>query len=215
MQHLPCRKQSRHHLLSSGDEHPQAIRRPNNDYNITFPKQRDLMIHNADTPFKYEAAMQAFLAEMEWTDTLDCNFDDEFVCLNTQISIGGNNHQLIVECRENDLIDIYVYLRHLSVKPSKDDQMHILLSHLNSRIRVGAFQFVREADWHFIRWHHATDFEGSNPTGTTIRLQVVTGLNTVHDHADPIAAVALTNQTAATAIDEFNQSRQKDGENTH
>lgn len=165
--------------------------------------------------FKHEAAMQTFLTEMEWTDTLEYDFENEFVYLNTPISINGNSHQLIVESRENNIIDVYVYLRHLSVKPSKDDQMHILLSKINSRMRIGAFQFIREADWHYIRWHHATDFEGSNPNGTTIRHQVITGIQTVEDHADLIAAVALTNQTADQALEEFNQSRKKDGESTH
>ena len=167
-------------------------------------------------PFKYEAAMQTFLTEMEWTDdTLDYDFENDFVYLNTQISINGNTHQLIVDSRENDLIDVYVYLRHLSVRPSKDEEMHILLSKINSRLRIGAFQFIREADWHYIRWHHATDFEGSNPVGTTIRHQVITGIQTVEDHADPIAAVALTNQTADQALEEVHQSRKKDGESTH
>jgi hypothetical protein len=93
--------------------------------------------------------------------------------------------------------------------------MHILLSKINSRMRVGAFQFIREADWQYIRWHHATDFEGSNPNGTTIRHQVITGLQTVEDHADPIAAVALTNQTADQALQEFQQSLKNEGECIH
>ena len=166
--------------------------------------------------FKHEAAMQTFLTEMDWTDdTLEYDFENEFVYLNIPITINGSIHQLIVESRENDLIDVYVYLRHLSVKPSKDEEMHILLSKINSRLRIGAFQFIREADWHFIRWHHATDFEGSNPVGATIRHQVITGIQTVEDHADPIPAVALTNQTADQALEEFQQSRKKDGESTH
>lgn len=166
--------------------------------------------------FKHEVAMQTFLAEMEWTDDkLQYDVEHEFVCLNTSIAINGNNHQLIVESCDNDIIDVYVYLRYLSVKLCKDDQMHILLSKLNSRLRVGAFQFVRGTDWHFIRWHHATDFEGSNPTGTTIRHQVITGLQTVEDHTDPIAAVALTNQTAEQALDEFQQSRKNEGDCIH
>ena len=166
--------------------------------------------------FKHEAAMQTFLTEMEWTeDKLEYDYDKQFVSLNTQITINGINHQLVVEANENDLIDVYVYLRHLSLKPYRDDQMNILLSKINSKIRVGAFQFMRGADWQYLRWHHATDFEGSNPTGTTIRYQVVTGLQTVEDYADPIAAVTLTNQTADQALEEFQQSRKNDGEATH
>ncbi len=33
--------------------------------------------------------------------------------------------------------------------------------------------------------------------------------------ADEVTVVAPISESAATAIDEFNQSRQKDGENTH
>ena len=166
--------------------------------------------------FKNEAAMQTFLDEMEWTDdTIEYDCEKRIVYVNTLININSNTHQLVVESSDNDIIEVYVYLRYLSVKRSKDNQMHILLSKINSRLRVGAFQFIREADWQYIRWHHATDFEGSKPIGTTIRHQVITGLQTVEDHADPIAAVALTNQTADQALQEFQQSLKNEGECIH
>ena len=173
------------------------------------------MMQNEDKQFKHEIALQTFLSEMEWTDELEYNFDKRFVSLSTPITIGGNDNLLIVEAHENDLIDVYVYLRYLTVKHSKIEQMHILLSLINANLRVGKFQYMQRPEWQVIRWQHAADFEGSNPNGTTIRHNVITGLNTVEDYAVPIAAVALTNQTADQALEEFNESRKPNGENTH
>ncbi|SFZ85401.1 hypothetical protein SAMN02983003_2564 [Devosia enhydra] len=165
--------------------------------------------------FKHDIALKTFLAEMEWDDEVAYDFDQDFAHVTTSVSVGGNYCLLIVEAYNNDMIDIYIYMRYMSVKESQSEQMQLLLSTINSKMRVGAFQFLPMPDQRVVRWHHATDFEGSNPTGTTIRLNVVNGLETVKHYADLIAAVALTNQKADAAFAEFMQTHQHEGENTH
>lgn len=161
---------------------------------------------NADAQSKHEIALRAFLSEMGWDEEIDHDRENEFISVRMPITIGGNDNLLIIDAHQNDIIDVFVYMRFLNVKSSKLDQMHILLSLINSQIRIGAFQFVQKPQWEVVRWRHSTDFEGSNPNHVTLRQQVVTGLNTVEEYSDTIAAVALTNQTAHAAMEDFTHS---------
>jgi len=160
----------------------------------------------AHTPSKHEVALQTFLSEMGWDEEIDREREGDFISVRMAITIGGNDNLLIIDAHQNDIIDVFVYMRFLNVKSSKLDQMHILLSLINSEIRIGGFQFVQKPEWEVVRWHHSTDFEGSNPNHVTLRQQVVTGLNTVEEYSDTIAAVALTNQTAHAAMKDFTHS---------
>ncbi len=168
-------------------------------------------MNNADASSKHEIALRAFLSEMEWDEEIDRDRENDFISVRMPITIGGSDNLLIIDAHQNDIIDVFVYMRFLNVKSSQLDQLHILLSLINSQIRIGAFQFVQKPEWEVVRWHHSTDFEGSNPNHVTLRQQVVTGLNTVEEYSDTIAAVALTNQTAHAAMEDFTRSVSETG----
>ena len=57
-------------------------------------------------------------------------------------------------------------------------------------------------------WHHRVDFEGSQPTGKSVEQIVSAGFSGIQEFNDVISAVALTKQTAAEAIEEYDSAQE-------
>lgn len=80
----------------------------------------------------------------------------------------------------------------------------------NSTVGFGAFQLIDRTDGVTLRWRHVVDFEGCNPTGTTLARNVTAGFSILAEFLEPIAAVALTRQTAADAMTEHELMKGRD-----
>jgi len=63
-----------------------------------------------------------------------------------------------------------------------------------------------------IRWVHRVDFEGSSPTGISVERIVGPAWGRVSAFTDPICAVAITKQSAAEAIEEFDSAASGESE---
>jgi len=154
--------------------------------------------------------MQDFLCEMEWSDTLTFDYEERFVYLETKVSIEGASIKMFLEAYDTDLIQIYLYVHHIPCKRSRINEMRLLFSMINSTVSFGAFQLIYRTDHVTLRWRHVVDFEGSSPTGTTLVRNVTAGFSVLAEYLDPIAAVALTRQTAADAIEEHELMKGRD-----
>ncbi|MFM8356084.1 MAG: hypothetical protein ACKOBM_14420, partial [Gammaproteobacteria bacterium] len=75
----------------------------------------------------------------------------------------------------------------------------------------GCFQLLEHQD-DSVRWLHTVDFEGSSPTGKSVEQIVGPGWGRVGTFIETICAVALTKQSAAEAIEEFDSSSSDESE---
>jgi len=157
---------------------------------------------------RYQVLLEEFLAGREWTDSLEVDEDNMSVLLVTGVSISGQSGgRLVIEASDaSDMVSVFFYLPTVC-KESKFDQMAILCNDIHSRLNYGRFQCL--PDGH-LRWMQRVDFEGSTPTPLSIERIVQPGWNIVEHWIDTINAVALTKQTAAAAMAEFDEAQQKE-----
>jgi hypothetical protein len=87
----------------------------------------------------------------------------------------------------------------------KRSEMTILLNELNTRGANGGYGCLQLIDDARIRWVHKVDFEGSSPTGKSIEQIVGPGWERCGAFIEVIRSVALTKQTAAEALAEFDR----------
>jgi hypothetical protein len=156
-----------------------------------------------ESPLKYQSILEEFLKYKEWTDELLIDQHAKTVALATAVAIGSQSGRLIIEASdESDLVDVYFYYG-INCKKNKFEQMCVLLIEIHRRWSLGRFELDDEGH---IRWHHRVDFEGSNPTAVSIERIVQPGWDAMSRFAEIISSVALTKQTAAEAIEEFDAS---------
>ena len=164
---------------------------------------------SASKKFKYQSILEQFLAGREWHDELDVDAEEKTFSLVTGINLEGQNAKLIVQAGEDvEMVDV-VIIYGFACKQNKLQEMAILLNAIHLRCMYG--RFLVDVEDGEIRWHHRVDFQGSEPTGQSVEQIVGPGWNFAEIFASTIAAVALTKQTAADAIAEFDES-QKNGE---
>ena len=60
-----------------------------------------------------------------------------------------------------------------------------------------------------VRWFQRVDFEGSQPTGQSIEQMVSAGFAAVDRFNDVISSVAITKQTAAEAMEEYDAAQEE------
>jgi hypothetical protein len=156
---------------------------------------------------RYQVLLEEYLATRGWTDPLEVDEEKGSVLLVTGVSISGQNGgRLAIEASDaTDLVSVFFYLPTVC-KESKFDQMAILFNHIHARMTYGRFQCMPDG---YLRWMQKVDFEGSAPTPLSIERIVQPGWNIVEQWADTINAVALTKQTAAEAIEEYDEAQQK------
>lgn len=163
---------------------------------------------------KYQVVLEEFLKAREWEDELSIDDENKKVALVTGVTMGEHSGKLIIEASdETDLVGVYFYLG-FECKKSKRTEMCILLNDFNARGGVGGygcFQLL-DADDDRIRWVHRVDFEGSSPTGNSVERIVGPGWERVSAFIETICAVALTKQSAAEAIEEFDSSSSGESE---
>jgi hypothetical protein len=167
------------------------------------------MANEKSTELKYASEMREFLSIMEWGDTkVDSNVEGQQVVIATGVDIDGQSGRVIIEANsDTDIFDFYIYFTSIKCKPNKNEQMQWLMNELNKRWLFGRFQCFKTDDAFLIRWHHRIDFEGSSPTGVTVRNNFKPGWDATEFFSGVIAAVALTNQSAKDAIAEHDQEQ--------
>lgn len=159
-----------------------------------------------DNNLKFQTVLDEFLKGREWTDEYEIDNDEKTVALNTAINIcDGHSGRLIIEASDKtDCVDVYIYYNQ-TCKEAKLDEMAILLNAIHRRWQFGRFTVFKDG---YIRWAHRVDFEGSQPTGISLERIVQPGWSATEKFADVIAAVALTKQSAADAIEEYDQEQE-------
>lgn len=150
--------------------------------------------------------VREFMSARGWEDELEFDPAEGKTALNTGINLGEQSGgRLIVEAYDQArFIDVFIYFG-IKCKESKYEEMCILLNELHARNNYGRFQCFR-GEGH-IRWMHRVDFEGGSPTGRSVEVIVGPGWDVAGHFAGPIAAVALTKQTAFEALRDFDEAQ--------
>lgn len=160
-------------------------------------------------PIKYQDTMKEFMEFREWNDELIFDEENGKVVLSTGVNIENQSGRAIVEARNNDIFEFFFYYVNFTVKESNMDQIEILLSKINRNIFIGCLEVVGDVDDRRVRWRHRVDFEGASPTGLTLSRNFQPGWDTLESFINPIAAVALTKQSAADALSEHEAEVEK------
>jgi hypothetical protein len=160
---------------------------------------------------KYQTILEEFLKARGWEDELEIKKPEgdsvHIVSLDTSVNQDGTPGRLIIECYEPpaDVVYFHFYLD-IKCKPAKFDQMTILLNEINIRGEIGHFEVFRDGG--HIRWKNKVDFEGSQPTGVSITQNCGPGMDSVGKYGEVITAVALTKQSAADALKEYDEEQE-------
>ena len=153
---------------------------------------------------KYIEIMEQFLAHKEWDDEFEVNEENAQVTLESGLTIGDQQGKLFVELNyDSDMVDVYIYYG-FRCKKNKSDEMIKLFNDVHLRFALGRFELLPDGR---IRWRHRVDFEGSIASGISIDRIVQPGWNCTERFVETIVAVAMTNQTAAEAIEEHDEAR--------
>jgi len=153
---------------------------------------------------QYMLIMKDFIEYKDWDDEFTLNEDMAQVILETDLPANGQLVKLFLELNyDNDMVDTYIYFG-FRCKNNKMVEMARLLNEIHLRYALGHFEFLPDGR---VRWHHRVDFEGSSPTGVSIAKIVEPGWHCVRIFFDTIAAVAMTNQTAAEVIGEYDEAK--------
>lgn len=164
------------------------------------------MTKKSNSKLKYQAVLDEFLEGREWTDEYEIDLEEQTVTLNTQINLSNaHSGRLIIQASdETDFVDVHIYYTQ-TCKESKLDEMAILLNGIHRRWHFGRFMVFDDG---YMRWSHRVDFEGSQPTGLSLNRIVQPGWDATEKFASVIAAVALTKQTAAEALKEYDEEKE-------
>lgn len=164
------------------------------------------MTKKSNSKLKYQAVLDEFLEGREWTDEYEVDLEEKSVTLVTNINLSeAHSGRLIIQASdETDYVDVHIYYNQIC-KESKLDEMAILLNAIHCRWGLGRFMVFDDG---YIRWTHRVDFEGSQPTGLSLNRIVVSGWDSTEKFANVIAAVALTKQSAAEALKEYDEERE-------
>jgi hypothetical protein len=161
------------------------------------------MTKKSNNKLKYQVVLDEFLKEREWTDDYVVDTEEQSVSLDSKITIGnGYSGRLIVKAwDQSDLVDVYIYYDH-TCKEAKLNEMAILCNSIHQRWHFGRFMVFDDG---YIRWAHRVDFEGLQPTALSLERIVQPGWDAAQKFASVIAAVALTKQSAAEALKEYDE----------
>ena len=155
---------------------------------------------------KYEIIINEFLKAREWEDELEVDLENKSVTLSTGVSSNGGSIRLIIEAYdETDFVDVFVYYG-FNAKKTKIEQMALLMNEIHLRWKAGKFMVLPDGR---VRWTQRNDFEGSQPTGKSIEQMVSAGFSAVEMFNDVITSVAVSKQTAAEAIEEYDAAQEE------
>ena len=165
------------------------------------------MAKKAVQKLKYEVIIREFLEARDWDDELEIASENMTTSLNTSVNYEGGTLKLIIEAYDSsDLVDVFIYYG-FNAKKSKLEETTRLMNDLNLRWRAGTFMALTDGR---VRWHHRVDFEGSQPTGKSIEQMVSAGFAAVEKFSDVVSSVAITKQTALSAIEEYDAALQEE-----
>lgn len=160
---------------------------------------------------KFYSVMKEFLSLQEWQDELNVDQESGVVSLDTGVGLGDHKGRLIIEAVDKiEVIDAFIYFRDLRCKPTKKMEMSWLFQRIfgTRNFSFGRLELIEvEGEGLHIRWRHRVDFEGSAPSGKSVRMLIAPGWEMMAEFADCIAAVALTKQTAEEAFAEWEEAR--------
>ena len=161
-----------------------------------------------DSQLKFQKVLDEFLKEREWTDEYEIDNEEQTVSLSSAINIcEGHSGRLIIEASDRtDCVNVYIYYNQIC-KEAKLAEMAILLNGIHQRWQFGRFMVFEDG---YIRWTHRVDFEGSKPTGLSLERMVTPGWSAMERFANVISAVALTKQSAADALKEYDEEQEAD-----
>ena len=149
---------------------------------------------------KYQVILEEWLASRDWKDELEVDHLNNTVRLVTGVNIASQDGRLIVEGSDDtDFVDVYLYLD-VKCKDSRRSELCILFNEINLKNHYGRFEVFPDG---YMRWHHRVDFEGSQPSATSIERIVGPAWDIVEMFIDPILSVALTNTNSIEAMQEF------------
>jgi hypothetical protein len=160
----------------------------------------------AKQQLKYEKIINEFLKAREWEDELEVDLENKCVTLRTGVNSDGGSLTLIIEAfDEADIVDVFIYYG-FNAKKAKIEQTTVLMNELHLRWRAGRFMVLPDGR---VRWTQRVDFEGSTPTGKSIEQMVSAGFGAVERFNDVISSVAVSKQTAAEAIAEYDSAQEE------
>jgi hypothetical protein len=158
----------------------------------------------------YQELMEDFLAELEWEDELEIDEAEQFVRLQASLSLMDQSGTLFVEAHNDTfLVDVFIYFEGFRCKSNKQPEMAVLLNEIHRRTRMGRFVVLEDGR---VRWQHRVDFEAAKPSGLTLIRIMGPGWDMAKMYLEPISAVALTKQSAAEAMAEFDAARDAENE---
>jgi hypothetical protein len=156
---------------------------------------------------KYQTLLEEFLMAREWEDELEVDAENGVTSLRTRLNLGVQTARLTVTASDrSDLLDVLIHFD-IKCRPDKHEQMAVLCNALHERMNYGRFQVSEDS---FILWFHRVDFEGSTPTALSINNIVGPGWDLAKNFGEVIAAVALTRQSAAEALQEYDEAKKSD-----
>jgi len=164
------------------------------------------MAKQSTQKLKYEVIINEFLKAREWEDELEVDLENKSVTLSTGVRSDGGDLRLIIEAYdETDFVDVFVYYS-FNAKKTKIEQMALLMNEIHLRWKAGKFMVLPDGR---VRWTQRNDFEGSQPTGKSIEQMVSTGFQAAERFNDVISSVAITKQTAAEAMEEYDAAQEE------
>lgn len=157
-----------------------------------------------ESKIKYIEVMRHFLEIKEWNDEFEVNEPGAQVILQTGLNIGEQSGRLFLELNyDTDIVDVFIYYD-FRCKGKYSNEIINLLNEIHLRHAFGRFELLPDGR---VRWRHRVDFQGSSPTGISILVIVQPGWNCAENFVDAIVAVGMGGQTAARAIEEYDEAR--------
>ena len=147
-----------------------------------------------------KAILQEWLDSRGWDDELIVSDDGTEVSLRTGIELDENSWNLFVDANNQSCLVGFFLYSSFKVKTAKRAEACLLVNEINDRMRLGRF-VVRDNGQ--IQYRQQVDFEAAEPTSRSMELMAVPAFSFCETYNSTLAAVALTKQTAADAIAEF------------
>ena len=145
----------------------------------------------------YRRIVEEFLNARGWTDFDEIDADEDSVQYQTPINVAGHDALLSVTVVvETDICEVSIYLGLMCQNENFVD-IAILLNSIHQRWHFGRFVLLEDGK---IRWQHRSDFEGCQPTGTSINNIVNQGWGAVAKFIEPIISVESGERNADSTI---------------
>ena len=149
---------------------------------------------------KLAEKVQEWLNHLDWNDEIILDKENQKSSVSFYYSIKNQSFKVWVETDEKrDVLKVYFYTP-FNALANKLNDCATLFNYINARSNWGAIACTDTEGT--IRWRHSIDFEGTDPSITTIDNAFNVGSNLFEHWFDEITSVALTKTTAKEIIDQ-------------